>query len=138
MAESGEGLDPIPPPPPHQTCRFFETEILTSTGCCITFHMDDFFLMKCALHFATILNSMDIQKSNFVFGYPFMIRSPLLAKQYFQCQRRPRFTYHKKWSYLLEVICHKKVQQSFLNQSLSPPQPPPPQSKIPGSTLSKA
>ena len=32
-----------------------------------------------------------------------------------------------------EVICHKKAQQSFLNQSLPPPPPPPRQSKIPRS-----
>ena len=31
-----------------------------------------------------------------------------------------------------QVICLKKVQQSFLTQQLDPP-PPPPQSKIPGS-----
>ena len=47
--------------------------------------------MKRALHFATKLNSRDIQKCN-CFGYPPMICLPLLAKQYFPRQRRPAFT----------------------------------------------
>ena len=54
--------------------------------------------------------------------YPPMICSPLLAKQYFPRQRRPVGVLRLRttWSSLWEVICHKKVQQSFLNQSLDP------------------
>ena len=49
--------------PPYQTWRLFETEILTSTWSYITFNWL-IFLMKHALHFATKLNSRDIQKCN--------------------------------------------------------------------------
>ena len=49
------------------------------------------FVKKRALHFATKANSKDIQKCN-CFGYPPVICSPLLAKQYFPRQRRPAIT----------------------------------------------
>ena len=49
------------------------------------------FLIKRGLHFATKLNSRDIQNV-IVFEYPPMNCSPLLAKQSFPRQRRPAFT----------------------------------------------
>ena len=87
--------------------------------------------MKRALYSATKLNSRDIKKLNvIVFGYPPMICSPLLAKQYFLRQRRPAFTDWETLGRLREKKnCHNKGQQSFLNQSLDAPIP---QSKIPG------
>ena len=88
------------------------------------------FLMKRALHFATTVNSGDV-KNVIVFGYPPIICLALLAKQYFPRQRGGIHRLDKNtWPSLWEVICHIKVQQSFLNQSLSP------QSKIPGSSPS--
>ena len=49
------------------------------------------FLMKRGLHFASKLNSTDIQNV-IVFEYPPMNCSPLLAKQSLPRQRRPAFT----------------------------------------------
>ena len=49
------------------------------------------FLMKRGLHFASKLNSADIQNV-IVFEYPPMNCSPLLAKQSLPRQRRPAFT----------------------------------------------
>ena len=55
-----QGEDPgiRTPPPPPETWRLFETEMLTPTGSYITFYLADF-LVKRALHFATKLNSRD-------------------------------------------------------------------------------
>ena len=149
--------------PPYQTWRLFETEILTSTGFYITFYLADFFffLMKCALHFATKRNSRGIQKciSFWVLSYDLFATA---CKAVFPAPsvtgvHRLRNTWSSQLSQLVDnyaylrsriqihgkgprnynvqprivgVICHKKVQHSFPNQSL-PAHPPP--SKIPGS-----
>ena len=122
--------------------------------------------MKHALHFATKLNSRDIQKCNNCFWVPSYDLFASAHKEVFSCtngiQRGhlcflswltitaqeeedvPRvhplqveFKYtvrgqgimmcnHDWWEGAWgEVICHKKVKQSFLNQSLDPPHPSP-------------
>ena len=63
------------------------------------------FLMKRALHFATKLNSRDIEKCNCF----------IWAPSYDLCN----YDWWRECGG--EVTCHKKVQQSFQNQSLDPP-----------------
>ena len=79
------------------------------------------FLLKCTIHFATILSSRDI-KNVIVFGYPPMICSPLITKQYFPCHRL-----RNKWSSLRSNLPQKSSTVP------SAPKFGPPQSKIPGS-----
>ena len=67
-----------PDPAPYQTLSLFENAILTSTDRISLFNWLIFF-MKRGLHFATKLNSRDIQNV-IVFEYPPMNCSPLLAK----------------------------------------------------------
>ena len=74
--------------------------------------------MKHALHFASKLNSRDFQICN-CFWVPSYDLFASARKAVFPAPtttgvHRLRNT----WSSLWEVICHKKVQQSFLNQSL--------------------
>ena len=74
--------------------------------------------MKHALHFASKLNSRDFQICN-CFWVPSYDLFTSARKAVFPAPtttgvHRLRNT----WSSLWEVICHKKVQQSFLNQSL--------------------
>ena len=89
-----------------------------------------FFLMKRALHFATKLNSRDIQKCN-CFWVPSYDLFASARKAVFPA---PKATgVHRlgnTWSSLWEKNLPQKGQQSFLNQSLVAPIP---QSKIPGS-----
>ena len=89
------------------------------------------FLMKRALHFATTVNSGDIKKCN-CFWVPFYYLFGSACKAVFPAPTGTGIHRLDKntWPSLWEVICHIKVQQSFLNQSLSP------QSKIPGSSPS--
>ena len=80
-----------------------------------------FFLMKRALHFATKLNSRDTQNCN-CFSVP---SHDLFASARKAVFPSPTATgphrLRNTWSVLREVICHKKVQQSLLNQSLVHP-----------------
>ena len=79
------------------------------------------FLLKCTMHFATILSSRDI-KNVIVFGYPPMICSPLITKQYFPCHRL-----RNKLS---------SLRSNLPQESSTVPSAPkfgPPQSKIPWS-----
>ena len=90
------------------------------------------FLTKHALHFATKLNSRDIQKCNcfWVPSYDLFAsaRKAVHGKGLRNYNVQPRLVC-EVWG---EVICHKKVQQPFPNRSLDPPPPPKlPQSKIP-------
>ena len=120
-----------------------------------------FFLMKCALHFATKRNSRGIQKciSFWVLSYDLFAsaRKAVFPAPSVTGVHRLRNTWSSQLSQLVdnyaylrstiqihgkgprnynvqsrmvEVICHKKVQHSFPNQSL-PAHPPP--SKIPRS-----
>ena len=73
------------------------------------------------MHFATKLSSRDIKKI-VVFGYPPMICSPLITKQYFPCHRL-----RNKWSSLRSNLPQKNSTVP------SAPKFGPPQSKIPGS-----
>ena len=90
--------------------------------------------MRRVSYFATKLNSRDVQKFDCLWVPP-VISSPLLAKQYFPRLRQLAFTDWETRSRLCllsdwwwggggggwvgwKVICHKKVQQSFLNQNL--------------------
>ena len=86
--------------------------------CCLTGWI--FFLMKRALHFATKLNSRDIQKCN-CFWVPSYDLFASARKAVLPSPAAPGVhRLRKRWLSLWEVICHKKVQQSFLNQSLDP------------------
>ena len=78
-------------------------------------------LRRLLLQFTTCITTHDIITIHD--RYPPMICSPLLAKQYFPRQRRPAGVHRLRttWSSLWEVICNKKIQKSFLNQSLDPP-----------------
>ena len=78
-------------------------------------------LRRLLLQFTTCITTHDIITIHD--RYSPMICSPLVAKQYFPRQRRPAGVHRLRttWSFLWEVICNKKVQQSFLNQSLDPP-----------------
>ena len=82
-----------------------------------------FFLMKRALQFATKLNSKDIKKCNCFwvpsYGLLASARKAVFPTSTATGVHRLRNT----WSSLWEVICHKKVQQPFLNQSLDPLNP---------------
>ena len=79
-----------------------------------------FFLMKRALHFATKLNSRDIQKCN-CFWVPSYDLFASARKAVFPSPAATGVHRLRNWWLSLwEVICHKKVQQSFLNQSLDP------------------
>ena len=130
--------------------------------------------MKDALHFATKLNSRDIQKCNYfsvssydmfafarkaVFPAPMVTGvhrlrktwSSLLSQLVYNYGTRGEFSKGTSFTSRIqvhgegprnynvqprlvrggvgeEVICHKKFQQSFLNQSLDPLPPPPPPS----------
>ena len=89
----------------------------------ITFYLADFFLMRRALHFATKLNSRYIKKCH-CFWVP--------SNDMFASARKAVFpapittAVHRLAVVAVSVrrICHKKVQRSFLNQSLDPPPPP--------------
>ncbi|CAH3026742.1 unnamed protein product, partial [Porites evermanni] len=89
----------------------------------ITFYLADFFLMRRALHFATKLNSRYIKKCH-CFWVP--------SNHMFASARKAVFpapittAVHRLAVVAVSVrrICHKKVQRSFLNQSLDPPPPP--------------
>ena len=92
---SGEGSwapDPPPPPPLSDLTLVWDWNSYIER---IVYHFltDWLFLMKQELHFATKLNSSDIQKCN-CFSVPPMICSPLLAKLYFPRHWRPVF---KNW-----------------------------------------
>ena len=83
------GIPPLPPPPSPliRPDPFLRLKFLHRQNRVLLFNWL-IFLMKRALHFATKLNSRDIQKCN-CFGYPPMSCSPLLAKQSFPSNRRP-------------------------------------------------
>ena len=87
----------------------------------ITVNDGDYNLRRLLLQFTTCITTHDIITIHD--RYRPMICSPLLSKQYFPRQRRPAGVHRLRttWSSLWEVICNKKVQQSFLNQSLDPP-----------------
>ena len=89
------------------------------------------FWMKRALHFATTVNSGDIKKCN-CFWVPFYYLFGSACKAVFPAPTGTGIHRLDKntWPSLWEVICHKKVQHSFLNQSVGS------QSKIPGSSPS--
>ena len=88
--------------------------------------------MKRELHFATKLNSRDIQRNLHVQsllqaqeeGVPRM--RPLRVEFMYTVSRGQgiitcnRDWWEGVWGVWREVICHRKVQQSFLNQSLDP------------------
>ena len=88
--------------------------------------------MKRELHFATKLNSRDIQRKLHVQsllqaqeeGVPRM--RPLRVEFMYTVSRGQgiitcnRDWWEGVWGVWREVICHRKVQQSFLNQSLDP------------------
>ena len=97
----------------------------------------DWLIFQCmerALHFATKLNSTDIQKCN-CFWVP---SYDLFTSARKAVSPAPTATgvyrLRNTWSSLWEVICHKKVKQYFLNQRLIPP-PPPPSQKFLGPPL---
>ena len=79
------------------------------------------FLMKHALHFATKLNSRDIKKCD-CFWVPSYDLFASARKAVFPAPTATGSVHRLRntWSSLWEVICHTKVQQSFLNQSLDP------------------
>ena len=83
-----------------------------------------FFSMKRTLHFATKINSRDIQKCNCFLGT--FLWSVLLSISYANSNRR------NTCSSLLQVICHKKVSTvlSEFSNVWSPPPPPPPNKKF--------
>ena len=83
-----------------------------------------FFLTKSALHFATKLNSRDIQKCNLLFLGTLLWYLASAHKAVFPAPTATSFDIlGNMWSSLWEVICHKQVQRSFLNQSMDPPPP---------------
>ena len=100
---SGESGSPYPTPFTLNVCLGLKFFASTLTGSYTTFELVDF-LMELTLHFATKLNSRDIQKCN-----PPMICSPLLTKQYLYCANSARVhRLRNTWSSLWEVICHNK------------------------------
>ena len=121
MADPGEGCASLPQDP--DAC--LRLKFLHRQDRISLFNWLIFFFMRCALHFATKLNSRDIQKC-LCFWVP---SNDLFASA------PPATGVHSlrnTWPSVCEVICHKKFQRSFVNQSLDLPPPPPP-SKISGS-----
>ena len=104
--------------PAYQTWRLFDTKILTSAGY-ISLFSRLIFLMKHALHFAVKLNSRDIQKYD-CFGIPSYVGSMICSRSVPAPTAIGVHRLRNMWSSLWEEICHTKVQQSFLNQSLDP------------------
>ena len=81
--------------------------------------------MERSLHFATKLNSRDIQTCN-CFWVPSYDQFASARKAVFPAPTATGFhRLRNTWSSLWEVICHKKFQQYFLNQRLPPPPPHP-------------
>ena len=94
--------------------------------------------MKLALHFATKLNSWDIKKCN-CFWVPSSARLCSARLVNYLQGKGPRNYNVQPWlvgwgggGWGGEAVCHKNVQQSFLNQNLPPSLPHLPL-KIPGS-----
>jgi len=74
-------------------------------------------LMQRVLHLTTELNSKNIKKCNTLPWSVCLCCKAVFSSPLATGVQRLR----NIWSSLWEVICHKKVQQSFLNQSLDPP-----------------
>ena len=127
----GEGPDP----PPHQSWRLFDTNSYIGR---VVYH---FFLViwlifpqwngRCTLPLNCIPGILKIKPSYDLFAkqnFPGVLKNncfwlpsyELLAKQSF-LRQRSQIEKHVVVSSGKSVICHKKVQQSFLNQSLDPP-----------------
>ena len=122
-----------PLPPPHQTWYLLETKILTTIGWLN-------FLMKRVLYFTTKLNSRDIQLGTLLWSVRLCSQSSISRANGDWLSQIEKHVVVSAFSVTSgrgcggKVICHKKVQQSFLNQNLDLP---PPQWKIPGSPPAK-
>ena len=120
LTKQGEGPGLREPPPPPQNWRLFDTEILTSTESQpiiyrLKWRIFSLFLTKRALHFATKLNSRDIQKCNC-----FWVQGII--------------TCNRDW------WVGVRGRRYFWTKVLTSPSPPPPRSqwKIPGSAPAKS
>ena len=131
QGESLGGLDAPPPSPPIRPDACLKLKFLHRQDHMSLFHWPMFFKIKRGLHFATKLNSRDIRKCNYfwVSSYDLL---PLLAKQYFLCQRWLAFTDWETRGHL----CEKQLLQNS-STVLSEPKFGPPDEKFLDSPLEK-
>ena len=108
------------PPAPIRPSACLRTEILTSKGSYITFQLADF-VMKRTLHFATKLNFRDIKKCNCFLVPSYDLFASAHKAVFPALTTTGVHRLRKTWSSLLSQLITKKVQQAFLNQSLTPP-----------------
>ena len=98
---SGGSGSPHPAPFRLDVCLGLKFFTSTLTGSYTTFELVDFFLLT--LHFATKLNSRDIQKCNTLW----FVR--LCSQSSISCANSARVhRLRNTWSSLWEVICHNK------------------------------